>query len=200
MNDDAAFDLFLAALTPALPAIEQDLARRYQDAQLAEEAVNGCLTHLYLEWRQGGASLPQVGQQTWFRNRVQWRLLDELRRRNRHRPLTEEFGEDDEDLGYVVAVDEAARHEQAVTRQLVWESLQRLSDEDRLILESHFYDDRTDQETGTLLYGEEGTREARGLRVWRRRKRRSTYAPLADFLVEHGVGADENTPVAAQAV
>lgn len=186
-------------LQGAYPILRARLLRRYNDPQLAEEVGWDCLTQAYELWRVDPHYFANRDLTAWCSQRAYWRALDRLRERGRFAPLAEELGED-EDVSsgaLLLARDEFAAQKTLRDRQLTWDSVQQLDEPDRFLLESYYYDDQTDQEIGTHLFGDDGTEQARGLRVWRRRQK--AHARLKTLLVENGIDPSDYS-VACQAV
>jgi RNA polymerase sigma factor (sigma-70 family) len=193
---DRAFE---KALEAALPVIFQRLARRYGDEQLAEEVSWDCLTQAYEVWRADPHYFANRDLTAWSSQRASWRALDKLRERARFAPLAEDHPDDGEPAHAPLIDprdDEAARRLQR-DREVTFASLAQLPDQDREILEDYYYDGLTDQEIGAQLY-EDGSEQARGLRVWRRRQK--AHARLETILVENGIDPTDYAPVAHQAV
>lgn len=186
-DDRAAFEESLAATYPVL---FNRLARRFGDEQLAEEVSQDCLSQAFEKWLAHPNYFATHDLTAWTSRRAAWRALDRLRERGRHRPLPEERPLDDEQergLAAALAVPQSDEAERVMRdRHLTWEALQRLAPEDRDLLLAWFYDHRSDQEIGSDLFGEDdGTAQARGLRVWRRRQR--AQARLKDLLIDVGI-------------
>jgi len=183
--------VFERSLQVAFPIICQRLKSRFGDPQLAEEVSWDCLTHAYEVWQADPHYFDTRDLTSWSSQRASWRALDRLRERTRFSPLVEEHpGEEDESPTPATRLptfnhDEAQQHLQ--DRFLAWECLGKLDEEDRFILCEHYYAGRSDQEIGTDLYGTEGSAQARGLRVWRRRQK--AQARLKDLLISHGFEA-----------
>lgn len=190
---------FEEELQAALPVVYQRLTRRYGDEQLAEEVSWDCLTQAYEVWRDDPDYFANRDLTRWTSNRANWRALDVLRKRSRLTPLAEDRGEDGEHVSPLVDPrdDEDARR-RLRDREAVFASVRQLDEPDGRIVESYYYDGLTDQEIGSLLYGDEGSDQARGLRVWRRR--RKAHAQLQTLLVENGIDPADYAPVAHQAV
>jgi DNA-directed RNA polymerase specialized sigma24 family protein len=194
---DRAFE---KAMQAAFPILCQRLTRRYGDEQLAEEVSWDCLTQAYEVWRTDPDYFANRDLTAWTSQRASWRALDRLRERGRFAPLAEEHLDDSENI-HAPLIDprdeEAARRLQR-DREITFASLQQLDEQDREILERYYYDDCTDQEIGAQLYGEDGSEQARGLRIWRRRQK--AHARLETILVENGIDPTDYTPMAHQAV
>lgn len=202
VNEDLRPPSFVEALQAAYPVLRDRLTRRFGDPQLAEEVGWDCLTHAYELWLARPGYFANRDLLAWTCQRAVWRALDRLRDRGRHTPLAEEhMGEElaDAVAGPLLGVlDEEADRQRERDRQRTWDTLQKLDDLDRYILESYYYDDLTDQEIGDRLYGDETTEQGRGLRVWRRRKK--AHARLKTLLIEGGMAPSEYAPLASQAV
>jgi DNA-directed RNA polymerase specialized sigma24 family protein len=190
---------FEEEIQAALPVVYQRLTRRYGDEQLAEEVSWDCLTQAYEVWRSDPGYFANRDLTRWTSNRANWRALDVLRQRARLTPLAEDRAEDGETARPLADPrdDEDARR-LARDREAVFASIRQLDEQDGLIVESYYYDGLTDQEIGARLYGGEGTDQARGLRVWRRR--RKARAQLQTLLIENGIDPADYSPVAHQAV
>jgi DNA-directed RNA polymerase specialized sigma24 family protein len=192
---------FVQALHAAHAVISQRLRARYGDPQLAEEISWECLTHAFEVWREDPSYFDQRDLTAWTSQRATWRALDRLRERTRFLPLAEEHnGEADESAtaARVEAKDEVGERGRLRDRQITWECLNQLDEEDRLILLGYYYDGLTDQEIGTALYGNEGSEQARGLRVWRRRQK--AHNKLRTMLVANGIDISDYAPATSQAV
>lgn len=180
-----AFEQSLAA---TWPVVVHRVRARFGDAQLAEEVSLDCLSRAFELWRTDPGYFTARDLTAWATRRAAWRALDRLRDRGRHRPLPEERAEDgDEGAPLRWAPRVAARPDEAARDcQLAWAALGRLPAEDREILLAWYYDQRSDQEIGAALYGAAtGTAQARGLRVWRRRRR--AQGRLREALLAEGV-------------
>lgn len=194
---DRAFE---KAIEAALPVLFQRLTRRYGDEQLAEEVSWDCLTQAYEVWRADPHYFANRDLTAWSSQRASWRALDQLRERGRFAPLAEEYLEEGENVHAPLIDprdDEAGRRLER-DREVVFTSLRQLDEQDRDILEGYYYDDLTDQEIGAQLYGQDGSEQARGLRVWRRRQK--AHARLETILVDNGIDPTDYAPVAHQAV
>jgi DNA-directed RNA polymerase specialized sigma24 family protein len=192
---------FAQALQEAFAVLRARLTRRYGDPQLAEEISWDCLTRAYEVWRDDPAFFAHRDLTSWTGQRATWRALDRLRERGRFAPLAEEHsGDASEGAAAPLAdpADAAAERRRLRDRQVTWRALQRLEAQDREILEGYYYDDLTDQQIGSRLYGDEGSEQARGLRVWRRR--RKAQERLRTLLEEGGIDPSDYAPVASQAV
>lgn len=190
---------FEEALLAALPVVFERLARRYGDEQLAEEVSWDCLTRAFEVWLDDPEYFTAHDLTRWTSNRANWRALDVLRKRSRHAPLGDARGEDADHIASLAdpREGEAARRLES-EREAVFAGVQRLEEQDRAIVEGYYYDGHTDQEIGGLLYGDEGSEQARGLRVWRRRQK--AQAQLRTILVEEGIDPSDFIPVAPQAL
>jgi DNA-directed RNA polymerase specialized sigma24 family protein len=200
VDDGVSNREFAEILREAFPVLCQRLTRRYGDPQLAEEVSWDCLTQAFEKWRADPRFFERRDLTAWSSQLAAWRALDRLRERGRFAPLAEEHG-GEEDGGPALPVlgpdeDEASRRKR--DREAAWRSVQQLDAEDREILEGYYYDGLTDQEIGTRQYGDEGSGQARGLRVWRRRQK--AQERLRTLLVENGIDPDDYAPLAVQAV
>ena len=195
--NDRAFAL---SLQDALATVSARLTRRFGDPQLAEEISWDCLTQAYEVWRNDPHYFANRDLTAWTSQRASWRALDRLRERGRHAPLAEEHaGEAGEGVGALIDPSDAEADRRLTRdRHITWRSLQQLPEQDRRILEGYYYDDRTDQEIGAELFGDEGTEQARGLRVWRRR--RKAHERLRTLLLENGIDPTDYGVVASQAL
>jgi DNA-directed RNA polymerase specialized sigma24 family protein len=201
-DDGSGSRSFEESLLAAFPLLCQRLTRRFGDPQLAEEVSWDCLTQAYEVWRADPHFFERRDLTAWSSQRAAWRALDRLRERGRFAPLAEEHAgdEDGEGLGAPLAdpADEEAARRLLRDRQLTWDSLRQLGPDDREVLEGYYYEGLTDQEIGARRYGPEGSAQARGLRVWRRRKK--AQERLKTLLVENGIDPSDYAPLAVQAV
>ena len=195
--NDRAFAL---SLQDAFVTVSARLTRRFGDPQLAEEVSWDCLTQAYEVWRNDPLFFANRDLTSWTSQRANWRALDRLRERGRHAALAEEHpGESGEGVVALIDPTDAEAERRTIRdRHITWRSLQRLTDQDRQILESYYYDNRTDQEIGTDLFGDQGSEQARGLRVWRRR--RKAHERLKTLLLENGIDPTDYGVVASQAL
>lgn len=183
MNDRNAFVEQMEAIRPR---ITERLTRRFSDAQLAEECTWEALVKAF-ETQQSnpdtfyaeGASL-----EGWVYRRASWRIVDELRYRERFQSI-EGLKEDDWLQTTADTVDTS-------TEDTLRDCMAALGEQERSILASYHFDGMTDQEIGTALYGEEGTAQNRGLKVWRMRQR--VYGRMRKLM------GDEYAPVGCQLV
>ncbi len=200
-QEDPGGRAFARTLQETFAVVCARLTRRFGDPQLAEEVSWDCLTLAYELWREDRAFFANRDLASWASQRACWRALDRLRERARLIPLAEEHpGEAGE--GVVPTPPDPAEVEAGRRRlrdqQITWRSLQQLDEQDRLILEGYYYDHLTDQEIGGRLFGHEGSGPARGLRVWRRR--RKAQERLRTLLEENGIDPSDYAVVASQAV
>lgn len=190
---------FERSMQEAFAVLRARLTRRYGDPQLAEEVSWDCLTQAYEVWREDPAFFANRDLTAWTGQRATWRALDRLRERGRFAPLAEEHpGEPGEGAAAPLVEPREAERRRLRDRQLTWRSLQQLGEQDREILEGYYYDGLTDQQIGARLYGGEGSEQARGLRVWRRR--RKAQQRLRTLLEQNGLDAADYAPLASQAV
>jgi RNA polymerase sigma factor (sigma-70 family) len=161
-------DGLIDCLTRARSIVYNSLRSRFRDPQLADEVCQECIGTAYLFHHNDPSYFDGQDVIEWVLRRANWRALDCLRRRGRAVELPEEYaGEVPVHQGR----DQRDAEGREVCRQMTWECLQRLPEEERAALVGHYYDGMTDQEMGTLLFGEGLTPQARGLRVWRLRRR-----------------------------
>jgi RNA polymerase sigma factor (sigma-70 family) len=177
-----------ADLAAAWPVVFNRLAARFRDPQLADEVSSDALARAWEKWAESPDYFTAHDLTTWSTRRGTWKALDQLRQRLRQRPLPDEQGESETGRTAGRPRWESASHERERTVELVWACLQRLPEPERSALVAHHYDGLTDQEVGSVLFGEQGTPQARGLRVWRLRQR--GYALLRDELVRAGAGEE----------
>jgi RNA polymerase sigma factor (sigma-70 family) len=170
---------FEEALARALPVVFHRVAGRYRDRQLAEEVTSDCLAAAWQRWARDPAYFLTHDLAQWSSRRAGWKALDRLRQRTRARPLEE--GAPDR------AADPAHQRRRERDQRLVLACLERLPEPERRVLLAHHFDNQTDQEVGSALFGEQGTPQARGLRVWRLRQR--AYGRLRALLEKAGVEA-----------
>jgi DNA-directed RNA polymerase specialized sigma24 family protein len=194
---------FEESLKSTFVLVSQRLTRRYGDPQLAEEVTWDCLTRAFEVWMEDPHYFEEHDLTAWISQRATWRALDRLRERSKFAPLVEEHASGEEDgesphAPLIDLADEEAVQGRERDRQITWESLQQLDENDRRILEGYYYDHRTDQELGAQLYDDECSDQARGLRIWRRRQK--AHALLERLLVENGIDPTDYTPIAQQAL
>ena len=181
-------EAFAADLAAAWPVVYNRLAARYGDPQLAEEVSSDVLAHAWEKWAQAPDYFASHDLTAWSTRRGGWKALDQLRQRLRHRPLPDEQAEgSDEACSAIRPLWESASRDKERAREVLWDCLQGLPEPERAALVAHHYEGRTDQELGALLFGNQGTPQARGLRVWRLRQR--AYALLRDILAQEDVAA-----------
>jgi RNA polymerase sigma factor (sigma-70 family) len=179
---------FEQSVASTFPVVFRRLASRFGDEQLAEEVSLDCLSQAFELWRLDPAYFATHDLTAWASRRATWRALDRLRERSRLRPLPQERPDDDRAARPALPCREPAEEQALRDRELTWEALQRLGPEDRDILVAWYYDRLSDQEIGAALFGSEnGTAQARGLRVWRRRQR--AQGRLRDRLIAEGIDA-----------
>lgn len=199
-EEDPRARAFERSLQEAFVVLRARLTRRYHDPQLAEEVSWDCLTQAYEVWRRDPSFFANRDLTAWTGQRATWRALDRLRERGRFAPLAEDQNAKPGDNIAVLIDPTEAEDERRLARdrQTTWRSLQQMDDQDRAILEGYYYDEQTDQQIGSRLYGDEGSEQARGLRVWRRR--RKAQERLRTLLEENGIDPTDYTPLASQAV
>ena len=174
---------FVQTLLAVQPQLYRRLLGQYHDEQLAEEVSWDCVTNAFERWAADPGVFDNMNLAGWMQRLATWRALDLLRARARHRPLPSEHG--GEESPRAVLPRRQGEGMSAEDRELVWQALEQLPAADRDILTAHYFDGQTDQEVGTHLFGEDGTVEARGLRVWRRRRR--AEARLRHHLIDRGI-------------
>ena len=163
-----------AALETALPRIVRVMEARLRDKSLAEESATDSVSAAWEQWRHDPAYFACHDLVRWATQRADWRATDALRRRARSVRLAEEHPADEDgartaDAPALAQPDGSARE---ALQRLVYDSVRQLKPLERTVLEGMAYDNLTDQAMGTALYGEaDGTAQARGLRVFRRRQR-----------------------------
>ncbi len=179
LSVEAVRAAFEAALREAGPVVRGRLARRFRDPQLVDEVSGDALARAWERWAGDPAYFKGRDLVAWGCRRALWDALDRLRLRARSLPLPEGA--------------KAKEDGRSADRQAAWDCLQRLPPAERDVLLGHFFEGRTDAEMGSLLFGEEGTARARGLRAWRLRRR--AQASLRDLLLAAGVNpADWGEP------
>lgn len=187
----------LSWISVAYPEVFHHVLSLYGDSQLADEVTGDALSRA---WQQGqgrpGLFDSPAHLLNWTKQTARWEAVNQLRRRGRLRPLPEGDGADDNPARRPLEAGGPGPREQE--RQLVWDSLQSLPPAERAILEGHYYEGNTDVELGTRLYGDRGTAQARGLRVWRLRQRAEQH--LARLLRRGGLGPNEARPPQATPV
>lgn len=161
MNDRNAFVEQMEAIWPR---ITERLTRRFCDAQLAEEATWEALVRAFETYQDNPSTFDTEGAslEGWVYRRAAWRAMDELRSRTRFSPL-EVMEEEDTPLSFDATGDDPYAS--------LSECMAALGEQERSTLASYHFDGMTDQEIGTALYGQEGTVQNRGLKVWRVRQR-----------------------------
>jgi DNA-directed RNA polymerase specialized sigma24 family protein len=171
----------------ALPQVEQYLARRFGDAQLAAECAGEAVSRLWQAWHADpGAFASEAHMLNWCKRAARFQAIDRLRWRNRHLSLSV-GGEGGAPNGEGPALRPlyAQDADRGQERAGVWACLQTMPRADRDLLTGHFYDGVTDVEAGRRLFGRRGSAQARGLRAWRRR--RAAQEELGRRLVEAGL-------------
>jgi len=192
---------FEQSVADAFPVVYRRLASRFRDEQLAEEVSLDCLSQAFELWQSDPKYFATHDLTAWSSRRASWRALDKLRERSRYLALPEEnpLDEDGSPRAPVVAAFRTNGTEQArQDRQTVWDELQNLDAEDREVLLSAYYDNLSDQEIGTDLFGDVAGPQALGLRVWRRRQK--AQGRLKDRLVAAGVDPADWGGESSQAV
>jgi DNA-directed RNA polymerase specialized sigma24 family protein len=178
-------EAFERAIHAALPVLYQRLFGRFRDPQLADEVSRDCLSQAFELWRNDPAYFLKHDLTAWGSVRANWRAIDRLRQRARNAPLPDESPYDERPVATACPRLDPHNDPHVLDRLATWEAINRLDELDRLVLIGHYYDGRSDQDLGAELFGEEGTRTARGLRVWRIRQR--AQARLRDLLQAVGV-------------
>jgi DNA-directed RNA polymerase specialized sigma24 family protein len=171
LSVEGARAAFEAALREAGPVVRGRLARRFRDPQLVDEVSGDALASAWERWAGDPAYFDGRDLVAWGCRRAWWDALDRLRLRGRQQPLPELEQREDAERGR--------------DRETTLDCLQRLPAAERDVLVGHFFEGRTDLEMGGLLFGEEGTEQARGLRAWRLRRR--AQGRLRDLLLAAGV-------------
>jgi RNA polymerase sigma factor (sigma-70 family) len=198
----------IETLRRAYPRVYHALRSRFRDEQLADEISQECIGKAYERFVDDPACFADQDVIDWINRRAHWRALDQLRRRSRFKTLPEEQAEGDRlpisgktsKLGPVVPSLRRLRENTFpdADRQLTWSCLQRLPEEEQEVLVGHHYEGLTDQELGTRLFGEDLSLQARGLRVWRLRKR--AYSHLRAILLAEGFDPTDAGLLGSQAV
>jgi DNA-directed RNA polymerase specialized sigma24 family protein len=173
---------FEESLAEALPVVYARLAARFRDEQLADEVSADCLVSAWEKHAADPDYFRAHDLTAWSSRRASWKAVDRLRQRVRLRPLPQEPDGPGEG---VRARRPNAPEALARDRQLALECLQRLPEQERAVLVGHYFEGKTDVELGTALFGERGTPQARGLKVWRLRQKARTR--LRDLLLAEGV-------------
>jgi DNA-directed RNA polymerase specialized sigma24 family protein len=187
-NNALSRSAFEESLARAYPVILNRLASRFNDPQLAEEVSVDSLGWAFEKWRADPEYFRTHDLTAWSSRLAAWRALDRLRERTRHRPLPDEHPLDGDDFIPSPSVHprrESASESLLRDREITWNCLQKLSNEDRAILQGYYYDGFTDQELGSALFGPSASTQANGLKVWRRRQR--AHARLRELLVNGGI-------------
>lgn len=169
-------DQFEAEAEAARPVVVRRVKARFKDEQLADEVTQDCLTDAARRWEVFPTYFVARSLLAWVTQRAYWRAQDRLEGRGRLAPLADEHDGDESDdrvktpEAYAVATPINTDREQ--TWQQVHDALGELDDQDRTIIVLSYFDHLTDQAIGTRLYGaDDGTPQARGLRVFRRRQK-----------------------------
>ena len=188
MTDSLTTRQFERLATEALPAIRDHITRRYKDAFLADAVAADSLSAAWAHHLADPTFFDSTDPAVWMGRRANWRALDDLRRRNKTAALVEEHqGDGPEEPARApdapaVAPDGAALE---ALQAFVFDALRSLAAEDRFLLEGMSYDSLTDQALGLAIYGDsDGSPQARGLRVFRRRQK--ALGRLRDALLERG--------------
>ncbi len=177
------------AVREAFPVLFHRLNNRYRDPQLAEEVSWDCLTQAFELWHRDPGYFSQHDLATWSSRRAGWRAVDRLRERSRHAPLPEEHPCDEDHCFSGIACTDPDAERRAADRARTWEAIQQLDERDRHLLLASVYEGRSDQSLGAELFGETGTAQARGLRIWRLRQK--VLARLEHLLVEAGIDPED---------
>jgi len=182
-------DQFESESEVARPIVVRRVRARFRDEQLADEVTQDCLADASRKWQMFPAYFLVRSLLAWVTQRAYWRAQDRLEERSRFAPLAEEHAGDEGDdrvktpEAYAVATPVNTEREQ--TWQQVHDALGQLDEQDRRIIELSYFDQMTDQAIGTRLYGEDdGTPQARGLRVFRRRQK--AQKQVGEILLAHG--------------
>lgn len=189
-----------SVISDALPEIQRRMESRLRDKFLADEMAADSVSAAWEQWLADPAYFHGRDLVGWATQRARWRAVDVLRRRSRFAPLADEQQGDEAnkapDSPAIAQPDRTAREEM---RRLVYEAILLLAPDERRLLEGMAYDNLTDQAMGTALYGaQDGTAQARGLRVFRRRQR--ALARLGQLLMERGFDAEAWADARAQAM
>lgn len=179
----------LAEMEDARPVIVRRVKLRYGDEELGDSLAQTCLIAAWEQWREDPAYFLDHDLAGWATCRAYWRAKDHLNDRARFAPLADEHAADDGDGRVKTPEAYAIATEPDVERHQVWEAvhecLARLPDDQRAVVERHFFDGMTDQEQSDLLFGDDGrSRQARGLSVFR--MRHAVLRRMRDLLLERG--------------
>src|SRR5271166_413026 len=187
-NEALSRSAFEESVTQAYAVVFNRLSARFGDPQLAEEVSVDSLARAFEKWRADPTYFRTHDLAAWSSRLAAWRALDRLRERTRLRPLPEERPLDGDDFTpspNVLPRQESAPEGLLRDREITWNSLQKLDEEDRAILSGYYYDGSTDQELGAELFGPTASTQANGLKVWRRRQR--AHARLREVLIDEGI-------------
>jgi DNA-directed RNA polymerase specialized sigma24 family protein len=178
---------FEQAIGPACQAAIERVVYEFGDEELAEEVSQGVMVKAFEVWMEDPRYFVEHDLARWSSQRAVWRALDQLRRRGRHQPLPEERRGDDRPVSVpgMPMHDPVLAGEREHRRQLTWDLIQTLPEEQRRIIEGAYYDGRTDQELGNELFGPSDSPQANGLKVWRRRH--GAHALLRERFLAAGI-------------
>jgi DNA-directed RNA polymerase specialized sigma24 family protein len=177
---------FEDALMQALPVVCNRVAGLYGDRQLAEEVSADSLSQAWEQYAADPSYFRSRDLVAWSSRRAAWRAVDRLRRRNRLRPLPEEgLPGGEAEAGQVRRPREVGPAALVRDREIMSACLERLPPAERAVLIGHYFEGRTDQEMGEVLYPGQGTPQARGLKAWRLRQK--ARGLLRDLLLQGGV-------------
>ncbi len=187
MTDRLSHSQFERLAADILPALRGRLTRRFKDAYLADSVATDSLSAAWDKYQADPEYFTTNDLAGWMGRLASWRALDDLRRRNKTAALAEEHQGEDEEAAKAPDAPAVAPDTSALEwlQTLVYHAVQSLPVEDRFLLEGMSYESLTDQAMGVTLFGEaDGTAQARGLRVFRRRQR--ALGRLRDRLLEWG--------------
>jgi len=179
MHDDTTvltLEQFCRLMEEARPLVTLRVQGRYRDAQLGDELAHDCLVAAWMKWEADPAYFVTHSLLAWVTQRAYWRVRDRLDERSRFAPLAEEHSADEGDDRVKTPEVYATAREPDVEREQVWtlvhEGIAELPEEDQTLLDEYHWQDLTDKAIGDLRFGtEDGTPQARGLRIFRRRDR-----------------------------
>jgi DNA-directed RNA polymerase specialized sigma24 family protein len=188
-NPMLTLEQFCRQMEDARPVVILRVQARYRDAQLSDELAQDCLVDAWMKWEADPAYFITHSLLAWVTQRAYWRVRDRLDERARFAPLAEEHSADEsEDRVKTPEVYATAREPDAEREQvwgLVHEAIAELPEDDQLLLDEYHWQGLTDKAIGDLCFGtDDGTPQARGLRIFRRRDR--AQEQLRDELLARG--------------
>ena len=158
----------------ARPVVVRRVVSRYRDIEMGDSIAQQCVIDAWTKWTHDPAYFLAHDLLAWTTQRAYWRVRDRLDERARFAPLAEEHAADEGEARVKTPESYAVAREPDVEREQVWalvhECLAELPDADHALIDQHWFEGLTDKAIGDRLFGtDDGTAQARGLRVFRRR-------------------------------